>query len=370
MDIRIYLYIAVLIFGLLFSLDKKKTDSKRKWYIISILSLFILESSLRHLSVGPDTYSYFSSFTDVEITSWSDIFKRFGDTYLRGEGKDPGYSLLVKTFQIFSTDFNLFLFVIACWFFIPLGVILYRYSTHTLQLIFAFVLYISLFRIIALSGIRQQIATGFSFIAFLYFQKKQYKKYFVTIFIGSFIHISLLIFTMLYFINILSSKKIKLVHWLVFIALPLVIVFSNTIVLFMASFIKNEYYMAYGLKEASGGATTYVTLVLLISFSCLIFLTKEYMNKSHINKTFYSNLPLLTFFTPLILLDGSLIRIGQYFTIYLVLIVPFLIDFTIKNKKLRKPIYVFSVLVLIYLTLSSPQKYYFFWENVQFNYLY
>lgn len=368
MDIRIYLYLAVLLFGILFSLFKNNRNSKstRKCYIITILSLFILESSLRHLSVGPDTYGYFSKFANTEFTSWSDIFKSFGDTYLRGEGKDPGYYLYVKAFQIFSNDFNIFLFFNACFFFIPLGIILYRYSNHIFQLAFAFVLYISLFRIIALSGIRQQIAMGFSFIAFLYFQNKEYKKYFISIFLGSFIHISLLLFLLLYLVNVFVDKKIKILHWLTFLSVPLVIIFANIIVLFMASFIKNDYYSGYGLKEMSGGAQTYVGLILLISFSCLLFLKKDFFNNNYNNKVFYSNLPLLTFFSPLIMLDGSMIRMGQYFTIYLMLLIPFLFDYITKKGSLRIYLYSFSIVLLILLSLSTPTKYYFFWEYVSF----
>lgn len=364
MDIRIYLFSTVLLLGFVFSLNN--TNKKTKWYVILITLLLILDSSLRHLSIGPDTSTYYMFFNDVQLESWSDIFKSFGDTYLRGEGKDPGYSLLVKTFQLFSTDFNLYLFVIASWFFIPLGIILYRFSTHIFQLVFAFVLYIALFRIIALSGIRQQIATGFTFIAFIYFQKKQYKKYFIAIFLGSFIHISLLLFLLLYLVNVFVDKKIKILHWLTFLSVPLVIIFANIIVLFMASFIKNDYYSDYGLKEMSGGAQTYVGLILLISFSCLLFLKKDFFNNNYNNKVFYSNLPLLTFFSPLIMLDGSMIRMGQYFTIYLMLLIPFLFDYITKKGSLRIYLYSFSIVLIILFSLSTPTKYYFFWEHVSF----
>ncbi|MDL2224163.1 EpsG family protein, partial [Bacteroidales bacterium OttesenSCG-928-M06] len=211
------------------------------------------------------------------------------------------------------------------------------------------------------------IATSFSFISLLYLMKGKKVKYLMCIFIGSMIHVSVVIFLLLPFIKHFSFGKIKLVHLITFFFIPIIILNSSRIALFMASFIKNEYYQIYGMQELSGGASTYVILIELLSLLCLFFIKKSFIEKNDINYTLYSTLPLATLLAPLTLLDGSLIRIGQYFTIYLLLIVPFMIDNTFKRDKEKNLIYCIAIVLLICLSLNSSFEYYFFWEETPFN---
>ena len=59
------------------------------------------------------------------------------------------------------------------------------------------------------------------------------------------------------------------------------------------------------------------------------------------------------------MLDGSMIRIGQYFTIYIMLSLPYVIE----HVHIRS-LYVLFIVVLSALTFSQSSTYFFFWENV------
>ena len=56
--------------------ERYSLSDVRKSYIIFICILLALECGLRHLSIGPDTYTYFKKFQRIGIEEW-DITGRF-----------------------------------------------------------------------------------------------------------------------------------------------------------------------------------------------------------------------------------------------------------------------------------------------------
>lgn len=363
MNFRLFLYIIILLGAFFVAVigDNKKT---RKVYIWTVILILIFQSCLRNIVVGPDTNSYYTYFLSMQGTSWSSIWQSFIDVYMYGDGKDAGYPVLMKAIQIFSTNWQIYLFVLACIFFIPLGIIFNKYSTHILQLVFAFTLFAALFNIITLSGMRQQVAMGFSFMAFLCLVDDKKSFFFITIVLGSFVHITLLVFILLFVIKCLFRNRLKLVHGLSFLVLPVSIFSSGMIVSYVASYFVNDYYSGYGQGSISGGAATYVILIEMLSLFSFIFIRKKNILTDTALRSFYSNLPLITFLSPFILLDGTLIRLGQYFTVYLMLIVPYAIDSIRSNRILRISIYWIMIITLMALSLKQTSPYYFFWQTI------
>ena len=365
MDIKVILYTVVVLIGLIFG--DTNSFNKRKWYVVIIISMLILESCLRSITVGVDTRGYFYDYEEMKYFSWQNIWSSFSNAYLLGEGRDPGFLVYMKLIQSISYNFNVFLFFSALIFFIPLGIILFRYSTHIYQLLFAFTLYVALFNIVALSGIRQQVAMGFSFMSFLLLCKRKYVKSALMILIGSFIHISLLLFLIVIIIKLLFEKYLKNIHLLSFATIPLGFLWAGPIMLFFASFLSNDYYSLYGTKESAGGAILYIVLVELLSLFCYISIKKQSIVGYGNIKFLYPMLPLLTMTAPLTSLDGSMIRIGQYFTFYLMLLVPYAIDEIINVKIDRRLLYYSSVAFLISIDYISNNgfTYHFYWQEAQ-----
>lgn len=364
MDIKFFLFATIIILGVMLgSGAEDKSGKKRKWFVIIMITLLILESSLRSLSVGTDTIHYYASFVSYQHLSWTDVFDSFRSAYIEGEDRDPGFLFLVKTVQLVSLDFNVFLFVCALVFFIPLGCILYRYSSHILQLVFAFTLYVALFHIVALSGIRQQVATGFSFLALLQLGKNRYWLTLLFIALGSLIHISVLIFLLVPTIQYFVPKSVKSIHLASFATIPFVLAFASNIMFFLASFLANDYYETYAESESSGGAYTYIILMELLSLFCYFAIKRDTIINNPTAKLLYVMLPLLTITAPLISLNGAMIRVGQYFTLYTMLLVPVAID-SIQKGINRKMFYYGLIIVLIFLSQRGAGfNYSFFWQN-------
>lgn len=363
MNIKLILYVIIILLGIVLSGGSDSKGMKRKCYVIIIIILLILESSLRHVFVGPDTIHFFNSFNSATSVSWSEAFGSFRTAYMEGEGKDPGFVIFVKLIHLFTDDFNVFLFFCALPFFIPLGELLYRYSTSIIQLMFAFTLYVALFHIVALSGVRQQIATGFCFMAFLQLDRDKIWKSALFIILGSTIHVSALIFAVVPLLKLLSSSLLKSFHLVSFATIPIVIMYAAPIMLFLASFLANDYYTTYAESESKGNSFTYIALMELLSLFCYISIKKADIDEDKRKKLLYVMLPMLTMTAPLISLNGAMIRVGQYFTLYMMLLVPIAIDSFAKNRE-RNMYYVGMITALIVLTLEGNDfAYYFFWQN-------
>ena len=93
------LFVAILLLGYLICSQYNKSNG-RKIYIIFSAIVLGLQSALRNVAVGTDTYGYYQAFENVKYTTWEEVFISFPNTYLYGDGKDPGYLLLEKIFQI------------------------------------------------------------------------------------------------------------------------------------------------------------------------------------------------------------------------------------------------------------------------------
>ncbi len=364
MDIRVLLFCVIIGFGLLCIMRNKHDAKTRKVYIRLVIVLLLLESCLRSIWVGTDTISYYREFLDVINESWKAIWQRVFDAYVLGEGKDAGFHFLIKGFQWISTDFNLFLFFIGLLFYIPLGRILYLNTNNMWQLTFAFTLYVALFQIIALSGIRQQIATGGCFIAYLMLLKGNFKMSVMIVLLSGLFHLSSLIFLILILLFFLTEKFNlhfeKGIHVVSFALIPLMLRLAQPFILFLASFSKNDYYASYADRSMEGGAETFFYLMILLSLFCFLFISKKAICQDRSLKLMYLTIPMATILSPLVMLDGSMIRLGQYFTLYMMMLFP--IGIELSFKKSRQLLYFIAIIILVVLSLKNSFDYTFFWQ--------
>ncbi len=224
---------------------------------------------------------------------------------------------------------------------------------------FAFVLYVALFHIIALSGIRQQIATSGCFIAYLLLSKDKYIWASLIIILSGFFHISSLVFGALVGLYIMNVKwkwnLEKFFHACAILLIPVMLSSLIQFVSFIASFLENEYYQGYAEDGIAGGAMTYVVLMESLSVICFLFINKDILKSQPHVKIMYQVLPLATILVPLVTMNGAMIRLGQYFTIFMLMLFPYAIEgfFTRYYK------WVYSASIFILLVLSLNNEYYY-----------
>ena len=138
--------------------------------------------------------------------------------------------------------------------------------------------------------------------------------------------------------------------------------FPNEMIQFMGNLVGMEKYVKYGMGAIQGGSETFIFLIETLSLFCLIAIKRKDLIEDENIRNIYVMAPLLTFFAPLIISNGSMIRISLYFHLFLALLVPYAIDCAFAKKD-SGIVYAAAIGALSLLTLAGGGiRYYFFWQ--------
>lgn len=350
-------YIINIVLLILFASVLLLHPTKRNKQIFCIIVSFqwIMLSGLRHYSIGADTFAYKISFENTIYTTWSFLLDRFIDMMsLDNSFKDPGYAFFEKLFQIFSTDYQLFLVAIALLFTVPLGVWICKNSCEPLL---SFLIYSCLFAsFFAITGHRQTIATALVvLIGYKFIKDRKFIPFLLLVMIAITIHKSAICFLPFYFI---ANKKITKTY-IVFIGIliPVLFAFRNQVMLLLGTIMGYEQYVE---QYEGAGTWTFTALLALVTLGSIIKFKKMEMHNP--NTTHYVNALFCAFaFTPLTFIDPTAMRVVQYYSLFLMLLVPEIIKSF--NSKERVLIYYFVSALLIALFAKNNPQYLFFWQG-------
>lgn len=367
-----YLKIIILVLTLLYMLILKGQNNlvgssgyikARKKLAIFTAILLIIQSGLRHVGVGPDTYQYMVSFEDCIHYSWAQVFQNFIDVYQYGEGKDAGYTLLVKVFSLFSTDYQVYLMFVAIMVFVPMVRFVYKNTERLEDIWFATLLYLTLFySFFSITGIRQAIATGLCLWSVEYIKKKELLLFLILIVTGGLIHKSCFIFLPFYWIAQFDKPRAMFVGMLCMF--PIMVHMGNAFTLQLAIISGSENYLGYAEQE-SIGAKNLILFYFLITIVGFIryWNNKEWMTK---NSHIFNAISLGIFFLPLTLNSANLVRVLQYYSIFLLVFIGYVVAPSgfAQKKLIIQLIQVLLIGALLYKLLSSPVEYAFFWQDM------
>ena len=367
-QINYILFPFIILLGFLFESLEKKNPRARMLYIGIVLLVLLLEVALRGPSVGSDTPVYMGMYNSIADSSWGEVLRdfKYRYLYLRGTG-DMGFVLFEKFVQSFiSTDFHVYCFIVGLTFFIPLGLLIYKYSKIVYYSMFALILYTALFHTIALAGGRQLYAIGFCILALMEVENDRYIRACLFVMIGVLFHMTALLFYGYIALNYFRMRAGKVLHFYSFFTVPFVLAFTNTIILFMAVMSGNEKYEAYGMREIHGGVWTFIILMEFLSLFCFWLLNYKYIydDNPSIGKM-YNVLPFVTFFAPLIHSNGSMIRISMYYHIYMMQLVPLACERFFGKNNIKPALFAIIVFLVLLTYNSTSTMYTFFWNDVE-----
>ena len=368
MQINLFLIPFVIILGLLMSQSDNRKS--RRTYIIICSTVLLFVAAMRSPEWMTNTYhidteNYKYMFESTRDVGWSDFFQTFYARYFMGSDEnDIGYWALNMIIGRFTTEFWMFSLIVDLLFFVPFGIILYRFSTSMRQLIFAYVFYVSLIQVYMIGGGRQMFAIGLDLMALLAIVDKKRLRAAMFFLLGLTIHMSsfLFIIPLLMIWYGTSPRTLKTLHALTFLMVPFVLTFSNQIIMFMGQSAGIEKYSNYGTRAIQGGSWTFIILIEMLSFFCLLAIKKKDMLVNPNIRTIYVMAPLLTFFAPLVISNGTMIRISLYYHLFLTLLVSYAIDsaFGVKNSRM---VYAVAIGALSLLSIAGGgMTYYFFWQ--------
>ena len=346
----------IIIYGL-FLLGYNTNSNKKKLFCILASLQWILLSGLRDISIGADTLSYKISFERTKNLSWNFLVDRFNGIIFQGkEGKDPGYAFVEKFVQIFTDNYQIYLIIIALIFTIPMGIFIYRYSKNACL---SFIIYSTLFfSFFAITGHRQTIVTGVAiFLGYELIKKKKFLLYCAIIILLMTVHKSVICLIPFYFI---ANKKITFKYCIsILILFVIIFIFKNNVMKILANTLGYEEFA----NQYNGAGTWTFTLLFIVIILVSIWKRKIILKNNNKDITIWYNAMFLALlFIPLTFVDPNAMRLVQYFSIFIIVIIPEIVkSFNLKEQSL---IYFLGISILIILLAKQGLNYKFFWGGL------
>lgn len=338
---------------LFFKVFKTEDGSNgKKAFCIMTAVQWILISGLRGLSVGADTNSYLLRFEETLHSHWEEVFDNFKLVYVDGEGKDPGYAVFEKIVQIFTDDYQVFLFVVAVIFFVAMGIWVYKYSENPLLSMLIFDSFMSSF--FAVTGTRQTLATVLVvFIGGYFIRKRKLWQFLLVVLVAYTIHKSAICVIPFYFI---SNIEITRKYIAVCVgAVPILFVFRNEFFNILGALSGYEY---DGLENRGAYGFTFMYIAVVFVSIWLLRHFKN-MNSGDYN-LYYNALFLGAIFLPLVFVNPAAMRVVQYYSLYLMLLIPKIVRCF--EPKLHGPVTAGMIGAMLLATNVYNYNYEFFWQ--------
>ncbi len=374
-----YVNILLLIFYAVILLWIRPSPSKRKVFCVLGAANWIVLSGLRHFSVGADTNAYRYAFYNSKYKTWSTLFENFRNTIFKwnlfeervmnsdaessifelllGENalavKDPGYAILSKAFYSICPNYTMFLIFIAIIFMIPFAILVYKHSREPLM---SFLIYSCLFySFFAITGHRQTIATGVALIAYMAFaERKKFIPFLLMILLVYPIHKSVIGFVPVYFLQYIKMDRKKIVA--VLLAFPVVFLLRGQLTAILANLSGYDSY-----AEQFSGAGSYVfTFVYIVIMIVSLWKGEAAIEVNPNANTAMVAVAVAFLLTPTTFVDPSLMRLVQYYSLFLVLFIPDLV-MAFDDHEMQFA-YFLALAVLVGLFIKNNPQYMFFWQ--------
>ena len=310
------------IFIFLMSLIIDKIPNGLKQFIYSFIFLFLLIYVGFRYEVGGDWFSYLNYIQDLTINP-SKFFNFRSDW---------GFTLLLYIFFDFSNPIYIVNFI--CAFIFVSSIFLFAFQQNK-PCIVIFVALPYIINVLAMGYTRQSVAYAFLIFSIIALKKNKNLFFILLIIIGSLFHKSLILFSILYFVNLRFNFRAILMMILLFLILILLLIYKLDTIQFYY-----YYYIGEGQHSESKG-TIFRYLINLIPCLLIIYFGTDFLNSKSEKKL----VMLFSLFTICGLFLFQLAptafdRIGLYLTL-IQLYVYSNLDIIIKNLLIRRFVYFF-----------------------------
>lgn len=335
----------------------------RKKLLIFAGGLLILQSGLRNFAVGADTYGYYEAFLNTTGRTWEELIYIFKNAYGDEYTKDPGFLIFEKVFSCIIPDFRCFLILVISMFIHALFRLIYRFGISMKGILISVALYLSLFySFFSITGIRQTIATAIVLYCVPYALSRKKIKFFLIIGIAATIHKSALLFIPFYFFPLIKNNRFTIL--LAFVTFAPMWVFGQTIgKAIIAGTIFDTYETYLEGNVETNGALGFAVLILLSGFLCLKFI--KVTDEPNKWRPLLHSVAFALFYTPMTAIGPSQMRIIQYYSIFLVILMPVLLKSLRNTWKTSMNIEMYAFLFFSIYAIPRGSSYGFFWESMK-----
>lgn len=346
----IYLVNMALLVGWGMLLIRHEIPSRRAWFVSFATIQWIVLSGFRDVTVGADTAQYKALFLQSQTLPLGAFTDRFFEIVFT-ESEDPGFYLFQRLIQYVITDYQVYLVLIAMIFMIPLGYFIYKYSSEPL---ISFLLFSVLFyEFFAVTGLRQTVATALVVLVGYHFVRAGKLGWFLLLVcIAMTIHKSSLIFVPFYF---LANKQLTKAYLMTMFGVIVgLFVFRNP---FFDLLVQVSGYDTYSAMDGAGAVN--FSLMLLSVLFVALWRKDQILANNPSAIHFFNALLLAACLLPLTFLNPSMMRLVQYFSLFLLLMIPEIVG-TFERRE-RLVVYYSAVMLLGLLFIREAPVYSFFW---------
>ena len=363
--------IVCLIAGLIYLYYQKpgnqasRSSLKPRNRFINIMTVvMILQSGLRNVAVGPDTYAYFKKFEGIVRYSWGDIANAFYSTYIAGVGKDPGYLVFMKLSSILIDNYQVFLFLIAIIFFLALRSMMRRFCLTVFDVLVAVLVYQALFYgFFSITGIRQTLAVALLFFSIRFVQDRQFFPFLLICLVALTLHKSSVIFLPFYFVARIKKPKVLLLC--VLASLPVMFYGLRPFALYLTSFEFTESYAYYTTAENDTSCAVMFMVFMLGMALLMLYVKPGPKGYSTTSLICLNAISTGLFFMPLTWIDQSLMRVVMYFSVFSIFILGGLVRNLCERLRINQQLMAIAVFMLFSAVIvKRSYDYAFFWEQM------
>lgn len=337
-------YTLIIILMFLLFMNRNKPNN-RKYASIFLCIIFIIEAGFRdYVHSNNDTWNYWHWYENLYNKNFSDLISSSSVIYNNYEDRDPGFAILAKLLQIIGFNFRMFLIFVACTISIPLCRLLYKYVPTVNGLFLSAMIYQALFANFFNTAMRQTIAIGLCLWSLIYYERKMPLQHYFFIFLAFTIHSTALLFTPLYLIRKIDTKKILFGALLI---TPLTMLNASTIVAFLG---KGTIFESYAINSTDNlGTPVFTSMIALITIAIAINYEK-FIHYFKDSLFMIQSVAISLMLTPASWVDSNFLRITFYYLIFLLPLYPILIETVSKNNSsMRQFSYIGSLIALLFL---------------------
>ena len=362
MTIYLIFFALLALMAVLFYYPKSNKKQFNKLFTLIIFVSLLLIVGLRHPSMGNDlkygeSYGYLGSFDIIADMSWTEVFSL--DSFLNYE---TGFIFYCKIVSSIWNNQQFFLFITAFLSNFPIFLAIYKKSENAIM---SSVIYMGIPAYFMIySGLRQSLAIGICFFAMLLLMKEKKKFYIYALFVlivlfATTFHSSAIVFLValpLYFI-----KLNKVARWISVGVLPVIYIGRYWLFSMLSRLFSND-----AVAEETGALTLLLVFVGIYVF-CIIFENNNGKEYNWFMNLFYVACVCQVFGS----VYNTAMRIGYYFMVALVLLLPKLIsNMKVKNNALFANIGVnlafagYALYSIYTSTWAMAYPHHFFWEII------
>ncbi|MGX7164019.1 EpsG family protein [Enterococcus massiliensis] len=326
-----WLFFALTIYLLLL---KAFFEKREKAYLFFSFVAFFSLSAFRSINVGNDTLDYKLLFESLKTVPVSNFTWRY----------ESGYLYFNKFIQFFS-DNSQALFIVSAAI-ICLGYALFINKFSDTVWVSVYLFFMLRYFDLSMNVLRQSLAMVILFFGFNLLIKEKKIRYFVlTVLLASLFHKTALIFLVLIFLNKIKFRK-RYVLFL-FSSTVLGLLFFNPIFnTVLKIFPTYTYYINSSYMDGTARLATFFNIA--VNLVILLFLYINKFENNRINNLMFNTFIFGLAITVISLRFSLLDRVGDFFTIYAIILIPNSLDY-MKRFKQSKLFWTYILLICFFI---------------------